>query len=150
MPMRPVVFFRNYADPSRPLGWIVLAPYTDCPAPAGYERDGADTLPQIDKLQTLLEAQERAERSADLLHEETVMGPRRDEIRAKLYARMISTDCPQYEKEFLQAYLSHRIDRRARWHAKYMEFQMYFAAREFDTPRDRDPAQETVNVDRIG
>lgn len=148
--MQAVIYFRNYGDHTRPHGWLVIAPFSDCPPPPGYERDGADTLPKIDKLQATLESQERAERSADMLHDERVFGPKRDLIRQKLYSRMISSDCPPYEKDFLAAYLSHRIDRRSKWHAKYMEFQTYLHAREFDRPKDRGDAEERVNLDRIG
>ena len=147
--MESVIFFRNYADPTRPRGWVLLAPYSACPPPLGYERDGADTLSKVDKLQAILESQELAERTADVLHDERVFGPKRDEIRARLYARMTSGDCPQYEKDFIGAYLSHRIDRRAKWHAKYMEYQAYLHAREFDTPKDRRVDEEKVNLDRI-
>jgi hypothetical protein len=148
--MQAVIYYRNYADPTRPKGWLVLAPYTDCPPPPGYEKDGADSLPAIDRLQHTLNEQEYAERSADLLHDETVLGPLRDAVRERLYSRMTSSDCSQYEREFIAAYLSHRIDRRAKWHQKYMEFQTYLHAREFDRPKNRgDKEAEQVNLDRI-
>lgn len=148
--MEAVIYFRNGTDSSRPRGWIILAPYSDCPTPRGYDREGADSLPKIDALQKILESQERAQVAADVLHDELAFGNKRDEIRQKLYGRMISSDCSTYEKEFLAAYLSHRIDRRAKWHAKFAEIQCYFRAREYDTPKGRRVDQEVSNVERIG
>ena len=147
--MESVIYFRNYADPTRPYGWVLLAPYSACPPPPGYEKDGADTLAKVDKLQHILESQERAERTADVLHDEQAFGPKRDDIRSRLYARMTSGQCTQYEKDFIGAYLSHRIDRRSKWHAKYMEFQTYLHARENDTPKNRRVDEERVNLDRV-
>ena len=148
--MEAVIYFRNGTDPTRPRGWIILAPYSDCPTPRGYDREGADSLPKVDRLQKILESQEMGDRISDVLHDERIFGPRRDEIRARLYARMISGECSQYEKDFIGAYLSHRIDRRHKWHAKYLEFQAYMRAREMDTPKNRRVDREQVNLDRIG
>lgn len=144
-----VIFFRNISDPTRPQGWVLIAPYTGCPPPHGYETDAADSLPAVDRLQSKLEEQERAERSADMLHDERVFGPLRDRIRDNLYAKLISPQTAPLEKDFIRAYLAHRIDRREKWHAKYMEYVMYLAAREFDTPRDRPVDSERVNLDRV-
>ena len=149
MTMQAVIYFVNYGDTTRPKGWLVLAPYTGCPAPRGYELREAGTLPEIDHLEHTLQNQEAAERSADLVHDEALMGPIRDQIRQRLYSRMTSSDCPSFEKEFIQAYLSHRIDRRAKWHAKYQEYQCYLKARHFDTPKGRGDGEETVNLDRV-
>lgn len=147
--LEAVIYFRNVNDPTRPLGWIILAPYTDCPTLPGYERDGADSLPAIDRLQKVLEEQEYAERCADVLHDERTFGPMRDAIRDKLYAKLISSSTHPYEKDFIRAYLAHRIDKRTKWHEKYLEYNTYLNAREFDTPRDRPVDSERVNLDRV-
>lgn len=144
-----VIYFVNFGDPTRPKGWLLLAPMTHCPAPRGYELREASTLPEIDHLERTLQEQEASERSADLVHDEKLMGPIRDEIRQRLYSRMTSADCPQFERDFIGAYLSHRIDRRSKWHQKYLEYQCYLKARHFDTPKGRGDGEESVNLDRI-
>ena len=147
--IEPVIYFRNISDPTRPQGWIILAPMTSCPTLPGYERDGADTLAAVDYLQKKLEEQEYAERSADMLHDARVFGPLRDRIRDNLYARLVSSQTSALEKDFIRAYLAYRIDKRDRFHAKYMEYVMYLNAREMDTPRDRNVDEERVSLDRV-
>lgn len=148
--MEAVIYFVNGRDPKRPRGWIILAPYTDCPTPRGYDREGADTLAKVDRLEHRLQEQEMAERGADLVHDEKVLGPLRDAVRERLYARMISKATPQFEKDFIGAYLSHRIDRRHKFHAKFAEYQCYLTARHMDTAKGRRVDREQVNLDRIG
>jgi hypothetical protein len=147
--LEPVIYFRNVNSPTRPRDWLLIAPYTDCPTPDGYERDGADSLPAVDRLQKVLEEQELAERSADILHDERVFGPLRDRIRDNLYAKLISSNTSPLEKDFIRAYLALRIDKRDRHHAKYLEYNTYLNAREMDTPRDRPVDSERVNLDRV-
>lgn len=148
--MEAVIYFVHGPNSTKPRGWITLAPYSECPTPRGCDREYADTLPKVDTLEKRLQEQEAGERSADLIHDEKVFGPKRDEIRQRLYARMTSGECSQYERDFLGAYLSHRIDRRAKWHAKFAEYQCYLTARHNMTPKGRRVDEEKVNLDRIG
>jgi hypothetical protein len=148
--MEAVIFFVHGRNSTKPPGWITLAPYSECPTPRNCDREYADTLAKVDQLEKRLQQQEAGERYADLVHDEKVFGPKRDEIRARLYARMISANCPPAEREFLQHYMSLRIDRRARHHAKFSEYQCYLTARHMDTPKGRRVDKEGVNLDRIG
>lgn len=148
--MEAVIYFVNGSNPRWPKGWIILAPYTDCPTPKGCDREGADTLAKVDKLEQRLRDQELGERAADKIHDEKVFGPLRDAIRERLYARMISKSTPQFEKDFIGAYLSHRIERRHKFHAKFDEYQCYLTARHMDTPKGRRVDREESNIERIG
>lgn len=148
--LEPVVYFVNHRDTTRPPGWIMLAPYTSFATPVGWSREGAESLPEVDRLERKLMEQEVAERGADLVNEERTMGPLRDAVRDKLYQRMTSNSTSQYEKDFIAAYLQLREDRRDKYHAKYLEFVTYLHARNFDTPKGRRMDSESVNVDRIG
>lgn len=147
--LEPVIYFRNISNPTRPLGWIILAPYSACPCEIGYERDGAESLAEVDRLQRKLEEQESAERAADVIHDERVFGPMRDKVRDNLYAKLVSSATSEAEKDFIRAYLAHRIDKRDRFHAKYLEYVTYFHAREMDVPKDRPVDSERVNLDRV-
>jgi hypothetical protein len=144
-----VIFFRNYADPTRPQGWLLMEPYTGCPTPPGYERDGADSLPAVDRLHKTLHEQEVADRSVEVLHDEMLFGPHHDAVRDRLYAALVSSQTLPYEKDFIREYLKYDIDKRHKFHAKYMEFVTYLHAREMDTPKDRPVDSERVDLDRV-
>lgn len=139
--LSPVIFFRC-ADEH-----VVLAPYSDFPTPLGCEyqipivarrcgkpceRDGADSLAAIDRLQAKLTKQENdklaLERHFDVM--QTQAG--RDRVQDNLYARMISSETPELEKEFIREYLKLRPELRGKHHAKFAEYSVYIRAREFD------------------
>lgn len=148
--LEPVHYFRNYGDKTRPSGWLVLAAYSrNHPDLPGYERCAAESLAEIDRLEKTLYEQELAERSADVIHDERTFGPMRDKVRDNLYAQLVSSGTSQIEKDFIRAYLSYRIDKRDKFHAKYLEFVTYFHARNFDTPRNRPVDSERFSTDRI-
>lgn len=147
--LEPVIYFRNINNPTRPQGWIILAPYSGCPCEVGYERDAAESLPEVDRLQKILEQQEMADRTADVLHDARIFGPLRDAVRDRLYARLISSATSEMEKDFIRGYLAHQIDKRHRFHQKYLEYVTYFHAREMDTPKNRPVDSERVNLDRV-
>lgn len=128
-------------------GHYVLLPYSDCPTPSGCEfqrpltaercskpviREGADSLSAIDRLQAELTRQENSklalERHFDVM--QTQAG--RDRVRDNLYARLISSDTPEAEKDFIRAYLQLRPELRGKHHAKFAEYSVYIHAREYD------------------
>lgn len=147
--LEPVIYFRNISNSTRPVGWLILAPYTDCPLEVGYERCAAESLPEVDRLHKTLEYQEAGERSADVIHDERVFGPLRDKIRDNLYAKLVSSGTSELEKDFIRAYLSYRIDKRDKFHERYLEYVTYFHAREMDSPKNRRVDEERVNLDRV-
>jgi hypothetical protein len=147
--LEPVIYFRNHRDPAHPPGFLMLAPYSDFPTPAGYTREAADTLADVDRLQRSLIEQERRDAEAELLHDEVVLGRRYAEMTDKLRARMVSSSTSPYDRDFIEAYLKLREEKRDRHRQRFLERVMFLHAREMDTPRDRRVDDETVKLDRV-
>lgn len=142
--LEPVVFFRNHRDPAHPPGYLMLAPYSDFPTPAGYTREHAENLPDIDKLQRVLCEQERRAAEAEALHDEVVLGRRYAELTDRLRARMVSGSTSAYDRDFIAGYLQLREEKRARHAQRFSERTMYLWAREMDS-HGRLPDSERVD-----
>ena len=152
--IEPIIYFVCYApylaNPPRPPGYVLIAPYTDCPTPAGYERYEVQYLSDAYKLEKLLTQQEMEQWE----RETEVEMPRMEEfhrgIRDRLYARMISSATDVYEQEFIREWLKLRDDKKKEFYAQRLaERQMYLHALHFDTPAGRRVDEEKVSVDRI-
>lgn len=130
--LSPVVYFEN----SR--GVIALPPSTeyarackDQMRARGFELREAASLPEIDALQKRMVQQEYQQQQRRLEVEESLGGRIRSSIRDRLYARMTSSGCSDYEKEFIRVYLQVREDRRHKHQQRFAADQMFFEAREF-------------------
>jgi hypothetical protein len=152
--IEPVVYFICYdsdrTNPPRPKGYLLIAPYTDCPAPSGYERREARYLHEAYDLERRLVRQERDgwEQEAEL--ESQRFSDRQAVIRDRLYQRMISSSTDVYEQEFIRAWLQLKDEqKRERYAQRLGERQMYLHALHFDTPKGRRVDEETVQLDRI-
>lgn len=148
--LEPVIYFVNHTDPRRPEGYVVLAPFSSFQTPEGHSREEAHTLAEVDVLQKRLIEQEQRTIESEYFYNEALVATQRQEIRDRLYARMVSSSTSEYEKEFIQLYLQLREDRRAKYRQTFLERTMYLRAREMDTPKDRRADEERVNTDRIG
>ena len=144
-----VIYFRNYRDPAHPEGYLLLAPYSDFPAPSGYSREVARTLPEIDRLQFILVEQERRAAEAEALHDEVILGRRYAELTDRLRQRMISSSTSPYDRDFIEGYLKLREEKRDRHRQRFSERTMFLHARENDTPKNRNVNDEKVSLDRI-
>src|SRR5262249_2128693 len=102
----PVIYFRY------PSGHLTLAPFSECPTPAGAIREEADTLPQIDRLVDTLRRQEYEAAQNEMHRDMNQFAQRERDIRDKLYARMTSNVTTEYEKEFIRLYLQLRDERK--------------------------------------
>lgn len=137
-----VIYFVNARDPAHSPGYIMLAPYTDFPTPFGYDRCGADTLREIDKLQAKLQQQEYAAGQQELADDEARLSAARDRVRDSLYAQLTSSATSEFEKEFIRNYLQLRDgEKRKRYQQRYLERSMYLYAREMDL-HGRDASKE--------
>jgi hypothetical protein len=146
-----VIYFRNYADPAHPPGYVMLAPYSDFPTPRGYSREGAETLADARKLQAALIAQESAQSQDEYFRDEAAFGRRQQEIRDRLYAKMTSSATSPYERDFIREFLRLRDDKKAdKYSAIFEQRAMYLHALENDAPRGRRDGEETFSPDRIG
>jgi hypothetical protein len=122
--LTPVVWFRDST------GHVIVAPYSTFPTPNGYIREEADTLPKIDRLTSMLMAQERIKLQAEHLHEDEITARARQQVKERLEARLISSETSEYERDFIRHYLLLREERRAKFHPKWDEFVIYNHARE--------------------
>lgn len=152
--IEPVVYFvcgdPNVTNPRRPRGFILIAPYTDCPVPDGYSREFAETLAEVDRLETILVRQLREDFEREAQLEESLFSQQRQQIVDDLRARMTSADCDEWEKEFIRLYLQLKDERkRENYRQRYFERTAYLWARHNDTPKNRGVDEEKANVDRI-
>lgn len=148
-----VVYFKNSRDPNRPPGYLLLAPYSECPPPSGYSREVARTLNEIDRLEKTLVEQEVALAISEHIREESVLAERDRSIRDRLYSRLISSSTDQYEKDYIRAWLDLRDEKKRRKYAEIFEHRaMHLYARHNDMPKgrsERGEGEEKVSLDRI-
>ena len=150
--LEPVIYFVNHRDPAHPPGYILIAPMTDCPTPEGYSREGADTLADVDRLQTTLQRQEVAAAEREMAYDDTLVAAKFAEVRDRLTARMVSSATHPYEREFIAAYLRLRDDRRSEFQRRFLcdvAARACLWARENDIPRNRGAGEERVSLDRV-
>lgn len=145
-----VVYFKNHRDPNRPEGYLLLAPFSQCPPPYGYSRESARTLSEIDRLEHILVEQEVAQAIAEHLREESVFAAREQRIKDRLHAIMSSGSRSQYEKDYARAWLDLRDEKKRKKYAEIFEHRcMHLYARHNDMPKNRDEHEEKVSLDRI-
>lgn len=148
--IEPVIYFRCYdpslANPSRPRGYLLIAPYTACPTPFGYEQCAAETLADVDKLEAALVQQEREGWEQEAEIDEMKFSEARNAVRDRLYARMTSAATDEWEKEFIRLYLQLRDERKKEmYRQRFLERQAYLWARHNDTPAGRQVDEEKVS-----
>jgi hypothetical protein len=145
-----VIYFKNYRDPNRPPGYLLLAPYTQCPAPAGYSREAARTLLEIDRLERTLVEQEVSLAVSEHLRDEAAFATRERAIRDRLYATMTSGSSSQYEKDYAREWLALRDEKKRKKYAEIFEHRaMHLHARHNDMAKNRDEGEEKVSLDRV-
>ena len=135
--LEPVEFFVNYRDPAHPPGYVLLAPYTGCRPPDGYQSEYADTLAAVDRLQRTLQRQEQQQWERELEGDEARMRARYDAVGDALRAKMVSSSTSAYERDFIGFYLRLREEKRDRHRQRFMERVCYLTAREMDTHPSR-------------
>ncbi len=137
----PVIYYENKK------GHLILAPSTDLarmcyekPNGAGkslrsmgYEMREAGTLAEVDRLQKRMVAQEMGTREKWAERDELTYALQWKATGDKLRSRMISKGCSAYERDFIQAYLSLREEKRDRHRQRWTETAMYLHARENDS-----------------
>lgn len=146
--LRPVIYFENRKDPSKPLGYIMLSPETNTPnyyVPEGFETMEAGTLAEVTKLQKRLEQQEFDERDVELENYKQQFAEARKEKRAALVKLMLSSDTSEYDRQFIEAYLQVREERREKYEQRFAERTAYLNILAFDESH----AQQAI-IDKIG
>jgi hypothetical protein len=139
-----VIYFRNYADPEHEQGYIMLAPYTECPTPRGYTREGADTLAEVDKITKVIDAQERKKRENELIHDEVLRDAATASTRDALRQRMMSSAATPYERDFIDAWFKLKDEQKSKRYADAFDHRaMFLHARENDIhPKRRVDAEK--------
>lgn len=142
------IYFVNHADPAHPPGYIMLAPYSDFATPFGYVRHIADDLPAVDRLQKQLQEQEYREWERESARDLEMLKTRFTASRDRLYARMTSSACPPYERDFIRGYLQLQDEKREKHRRNFECRAAYLWARENDIPKGRHANEESFNSDR--
>lgn len=150
--VRAVIYFENQS------GHILLPPeeigqglalarkmYEDRYKHQGYEWREAETWSDVTKLQTRLQEQE-LKRAAEM-RDQSMMSY--DAVKARTAAnlrqRMQSSDCSQWERDFIECWLQLQPEKRAKYEQRFMERQGYLWAIEQDASRkveERMPSQD--------
>lgn len=149
--LRPIIYFENHKDPSKPLGYIMLSPETNTPnyyVPEGYETCEAGTLAEVTKLQKKLEQQEFDERDVELEAYKQQYAEARKEKRANLVKLMLSPDTDAHDRQFIEAYLQIREDRRAKYEQRFAERHAYLNILAFDENKAQAEIIDKLGVDR--
>jgi hypothetical protein len=141
------VYFVNHRDPKHAEGYVMMAPYTGFPTPAGYSVEYADTLDAVDKLQKRLQEQTRREFAAEREAIEAAGGSVRKLIRDRLMSHLCSSSTSQHDKDFIRDWLVVHEDRRDEFARHFEMRNCYLHARENDLGKRR-ADDESFNVER--
>ena len=144
-----IEYFLNRRSILRPIGYIMLAPYSGAPCPLGYTREFADSLSAVDRLQFTLLSQERAQWEREQVQEESLILARKKGIVDRLRTLMCSDSTSPYERDFIAAYLELAEEKRLKHRANYENRVAYLSVLAKECPPDRAPNEETVNLDRM-
>ena len=145
----PVFYFVNGNDPAHPPGYLIIAPYSDCPTPPGYRKEFFETLAEARTFEKRMQIQDRVEREQEYIRDWSLMERRNKEVRDKLYARMTSSDCTAYEKEFIRGWMELKDEeKKKKYEQRYLEHTGYLWALHNDVG-DRGDDTEKFRIDSI-
>jgi hypothetical protein len=117
-------------------GSISLPPTDDTPCPPGYDRREANTLAEVDRLQSRLQRDTYERCQRELLRDEEATTEARERVRSALTAKIASAATTEYERDFLREYLKLREDKRAKYRQRFTCDVAYLEMRENDHPRN--------------
>ena len=143
------IYFLNMRDERYPVGYYILAPYSDFPTPEGGLRYTADDFAQVDRLQKILLDQELQRAEREHIRQELVMRPLRQKVRDRLYQTMTSGGTSQYEKDFIHDWFKLRDEKRSKHEQNFYHRNLYLHAREMDAAPNRQPNEEKVDLQRV-
>lgn len=138
--LRPTIYFENSS------GHLVLAPeeigqgtalarkiYEERYSSRGYQWKETRNLQEVDVLQKRLVDQEAKMYAARGFSEEVARQKLWAETGDRLRARMASSACTPYERDFIELYLRMREDKRKTYQQRWSEYHNYLWAREMDS-----------------
>lgn len=119
-------------------GAIELPPTDDIQPRKGWEVREANTLPELDRLRDRLVQSARDRHDREVQNDELVWAEQRKATLSSLIATARSSATSAYEKDFIDAYLRLRADKRAEYQKRYACDMAYFEMRELDKARTPD------------
>jgi hypothetical protein len=144
--LTPIVYFVNSAgadrDPAHPAGYVMLAPYSDFPTPHGYFREYAGTIREVWALQKRLQDQSREEWEREAEYNHKLVAARREEIRQRLMAKLVSSETSEYDKEFIRGWLQLREEKHDKYDRLFMQRNAYLYVAENDLGDRRADSEE--------
>ena len=147
--LTPLVYFVNHRDPAHREGYLLVAPYTDCPTPEGYSREEATTLRACYDLQRRLQEQEIENWQRESARDVSQLRERFRQTRERMLARMASSSTTPFDRDFMEAYLQLQEEKLERHERTFECRAAYLHALEYDTPKGRAPDEERVSLDRV-
>lgn len=147
--LSPLIYFVNHQDPSAREGYLMVAPYTACPTPRGWERKECNTLRECYDLQKRLQDQELDNWQREGGREIEILRARFEQTRKNIVERMAHASTP-YDREYLDIILRIKEEKLKRAEEQFEHRNMYLRSLEHDAVRGRRDDEESVNIDRIG
>src|SRR5205807_737633 len=100
----------------------------------GYILCAAETLAEARKLQKTLQEQMKREQELELAKDEAMTSIKREQVRARLTARMNSASCPEFERDFIALWLKMREHKHDLFKKKFTSELGHLDALEWDDP----------------
>ena len=117
-------------------GTISLPPDDSTPCPDGYQRCEANTLAEVDRLQSRLQRDTYERCQRELLRDEEATTQARERVRSALTAKIASAATTEYERDFLREYIKLREEKREKYRQRFSCDVAYLEMRENDRPRN--------------
>ncbi len=139
--LKPAIYFE------RKDGFIILAPaekgrddlarmvYEKRYGPLGWEWREARTLPDLDRLEKRLIAQEEAQAAKMIEANANVRDMVRKAVGSALRQQMISATTTPYERDFIAAYLELREQKRDKYRDRLTHHNLGLMARNYDSSK---------------
>lgn len=100
----------------------------------GFELYAAETLQEAEALQKSLQEQLRTQQQCELERDEMVTGGRRQQIRARLHAKLASPSVSQFEKDFIRAAFVSMDESHENFKKRFTQTIGHLDQLEFDNP----------------
>jgi len=138
-------------DTNRPVGYVILAPYSGCKPPYGYRKEVANSIAEVDALEKKLQRQTELDLEREAEHEWNMLYDVRKQVRDRIIAKMqgqcVDESIKPYVHDYMEALLQLHPDNPKK---QYFENQLecYLAVRHNDVG-NRAPDREVVDIDAI-
>ena len=148
--LSPIIYFTNHKDPAHREGYLMLAPYSSMPTPAGWSREEAGTLRECYALQRRLQEQEAEDWKREGARDIEMLREKFKQTRDRMLTRMASSSTSEYDKEFMRCYLQLQEEKLAKHERNFEHRNAYIHSLEQDARPGRRDDEETVNVETMG